>query len=316
MSMPKKPKGTRAKVDAFSLWEMQHTELVLIDTFGQGMALKQTQIPPWGALGLNSGIQDADNLAWKLALAINSSKLDLTSLLRSYDAERRQIGERVGRASLINMRSHALILDKAIGLSPKNTEEANVKTMQQYFDPTDAREGHAKRREVAHALKDLDIEFYAHGAEVSWFYDLPYEACWRGHSPSNPQLKSDGTMELCEYRPTTRPGSQLPHAWLLNEDSGEQRSTRELPAGGKLLLLAFSPAWKDFKHTLLDQETIGPGARWQLQEDHLMEQFRDVLNGRPDRIIGFRFENNTMLKQNNLSEIAITIVDRILRLEL
>lgn len=278
------------------------------------------EIPPWGALGLNSGIQDADNLIWKLALALRHPEMNFEPLLQSYDGERRPIGERVGRTSLYNMQSHALILDKAIGLSPGNAEAANVRAMQQYFDPTDAKEGQKKRGEVARALKDLDIEFYAHAAEVGWFYDLPYQTCYKVQSPSNPQLKSDGTMELCEYRPSTRPGGQLPHAWLWNGSTGEQRSTRELSSKGKLLLLAFSPAWKEFKHPLLLQEIICPAERWQLQEDLLMEQFHDVLNGgalvvRPDRIIAFRFEDNTMLKESNLPELAITIVDRILRLE-
>ena len=217
------------------------------------------------------------------------------------------------------MQSHALILDKAIGLSPEKSEVANVKAMQQYFDPTDAKEGHEKREEVARALKDLDIEFYAHGAEVGWFYDLPYSACYGLQCPPNPQLKSDGSMELCEYRPTTRPGSQLPHAWVENSMTKELKSTRELAAGAKLLLLAFSSAWKDFKHPLLDQEIIGPGESWHFRDSDLVAQFKDVLNGgalivRPDRIIAFRFEDDAALKQTDLHDVAIRIIDCILRL--
>jgi 2-polyprenyl-6-methoxyphenol hydroxylase-like FAD-dependent oxidoreductase len=49
--------------------------------------------PPIGAQGMNTGIQDAHNLAWKLALVLS----DRTSshLLESYDAERRPVGEEV-----------------------------------------------------------------------------------------------------------------------------------------------------------------------------------------------------------------------------
>jgi pentachlorophenol monooxygenase len=49
--------------------------------------------PPTGAQGMNTGIQDAHNLAWKLALAVRGEAA--AGLLDSYDAERRPIGEEV-----------------------------------------------------------------------------------------------------------------------------------------------------------------------------------------------------------------------------
>jgi pentachlorophenol monooxygenase len=49
--------------------------------------------PPTGAQGMNTGIQDAHNLAWKLALAV--SGVAAPGLLDSYDAERRPVGEEV-----------------------------------------------------------------------------------------------------------------------------------------------------------------------------------------------------------------------------
>lgn len=49
--------------------------------------------PPTGAQGMNTGIQDAWNLAWKLALAVGGSAHP--GLLASYDAERRPVGEEV-----------------------------------------------------------------------------------------------------------------------------------------------------------------------------------------------------------------------------
>jgi len=44
------------------------------------------QVSPFGARGANSGIQDADNLAWKLALVVNGNAPD--ALLDSYNVER------------------------------------------------------------------------------------------------------------------------------------------------------------------------------------------------------------------------------------
>jgi 3-(3-hydroxy-phenyl)propionate hydroxylase len=44
------------------------------------------QVSPFGARGANSGVQDADNLGWKLALVIAGEAPD--ALMDSYDAER------------------------------------------------------------------------------------------------------------------------------------------------------------------------------------------------------------------------------------
>jgi 3-(3-hydroxy-phenyl)propionate hydroxylase len=49
------------------------------------------QVSPFGARGANSGIQDAENLAWKLA-AVLQGEAD-TGLLDSYDLERRQAAD-------------------------------------------------------------------------------------------------------------------------------------------------------------------------------------------------------------------------------
>ncbi|MGW6140455.1 FAD-dependent monooxygenase [Streptomyces sp. NPDC055140] len=49
--------------------------------------------PPTGAQGMNTGIQDACNLAWKLALIVRGEAGP--ALLTSYDAERRPVGEEV-----------------------------------------------------------------------------------------------------------------------------------------------------------------------------------------------------------------------------
>ncbi|CCW11475.1 FAD-dependent oxidoreductase [Rhodococcus aetherivorans] len=58
--------------------------------------------PPTGAQGMNTGIQDAYNLGWKLALAVQGRAAD--GLLDSYDAERRPIGEEVVRRTVRHAR--------------------------------------------------------------------------------------------------------------------------------------------------------------------------------------------------------------------
>jgi 2-polyprenyl-6-methoxyphenol hydroxylase-like FAD-dependent oxidoreductase len=58
--------------------------------------------PPTGAQGMNTGIQDAHNLAWKLALALSGDAA--AGLLASYDAERRPVGEEVVGRTVRNAR--------------------------------------------------------------------------------------------------------------------------------------------------------------------------------------------------------------------
>ncbi|WP_161500965.1 FAD-dependent monooxygenase [Embleya scabrispora] len=60
-------------------------------------------VPPTGGHGMNTGIGDADNLAWKLA-AVVAGRAD-PALLDSYDAERRPVARRVIDVSDGNARS-------------------------------------------------------------------------------------------------------------------------------------------------------------------------------------------------------------------
>jgi putative polyketide hydroxylase len=48
-------------------------------------------MPPFGAFGINTGVQDAHNLAWKLAMVLKGQAG--SSLLSTYDAERRPVGQ-------------------------------------------------------------------------------------------------------------------------------------------------------------------------------------------------------------------------------
>jgi 2-polyprenyl-6-methoxyphenol hydroxylase-like FAD-dependent oxidoreductase len=69
----------------------------IVDRYGEGRVFVAGDAahihPPTGAQGMNTGIQDAWNLAWKLALAIEGGAHP--GLAASYDAERRPVGEEV-----------------------------------------------------------------------------------------------------------------------------------------------------------------------------------------------------------------------------
>ena len=69
----------------------------IVDRYGEGRVFVAGDAahihPPTGAQGMNTGLQDAYNLGWKLALAVNGHAAP--GLLESYNAERLPIGEEV-----------------------------------------------------------------------------------------------------------------------------------------------------------------------------------------------------------------------------
>lgn len=165
------------------------------------------RIPPWGALGMNSGIQDAQNLIWKLALALKDpSKYD--SLLKPYQTERLSVGKRIGQTSLENMRSHAGQIDAAMGISTSQTKDQNLAAGAAFFNKSHP-DYERKQRLIKHASKQLDTEFKAPGYEVGWFYpsaDIDSEG---GDTHGGQQLP-DGTLMHDTYHMSTIPGHHLP----------------------------------------------------------------------------------------------------------
>ncbi|MFK0225039.1 FAD-dependent monooxygenase [Streptomyces sp. NPDC090303] len=69
----------------------------IVDRYGRGRVFVAGDAahihPPTGAQGMNTGVQDACNLAWKLALVVRGGAGP--ELLGTYDAERRPVGEEV-----------------------------------------------------------------------------------------------------------------------------------------------------------------------------------------------------------------------------
>ncbi|MCM9076984.1 FAD-dependent monooxygenase [Streptomyces spororaveus] len=89
------PKPTTAfDIRWTSVFRISHR---IVDRYGDGRVFVAGDAahihPPTGAQGMNTGIQDAWNLAWKLALACEGAAHP--GLLAGYDAERRPVGEEV-----------------------------------------------------------------------------------------------------------------------------------------------------------------------------------------------------------------------------
>lgn len=77
--------------------------------------------PPAGGFGMNTGIQDAHNLAWKLAAVHRGLAGD--NLLESYDVERRPVGQANADLSVQNFRETVRVA-RTLGLDPGLAEVA------------------------------------------------------------------------------------------------------------------------------------------------------------------------------------------------
>ncbi|MCS0605441.1 FAD-dependent monooxygenase [Streptomyces sp. LP11] len=93
--------ATAAAMRWSSVFRISHR---IVDRYGEGRVFVAGDAahihPPTGAQGMNTGIQDACDLAWKLALALSGDAEP--KLLESYDAERRPVGEEVVGRTLRN----------------------------------------------------------------------------------------------------------------------------------------------------------------------------------------------------------------------
>ena len=134
------------------------------------------RFPPTGGFGLNSGVQDAHNLAWKLAAVLKGSASD--RLLDTYHAERRPVAESNANFSFNNRKR---------------------------FDFVDAAIASGNEDRIAFWIADTDNHLHSIGQSLGFSYDgaaiVPDGTVGK---PLNPRV----------YDPTDRPGSRFPHMWL------------------------------------------------------------------------------------------------------
>jgi len=143
---------------------------------------------PVGGLGMNTGIGDAIDLGWKLAATLGG--WGGPELLRSYETERRPVGQRNIRAS---------------------REAAGGMLAWQRLCTVDLRddtpESRAIRRQVAQvASKTHRIGYEMTGIERGYRY------------VGSPLVIDDGAdapdPDSMAFVPTSAPGTRIPHAWL------------------------------------------------------------------------------------------------------
>ncbi|WP_416974101.1 FAD-dependent monooxygenase [Streptomyces sp. 4F14] len=202
-------------------------EAVIADRYRQGRAFvvgdAAHRQPPAVGLGLNSGIQDAHNLAWKLAAVLTGRAGD--GLLDTYEAERRPVGQFNLGWAMSAAGHHQVVIDAAVGLGPHVPPERRTPVFFSYFSPTPV--GAAQRARAAEIFATHRAECQALDVETGFAYERGAVVPEGSAPPARSPL---GDV----YRPTTRPGHLLPHTWT--ERDGERLSTHDLVGTGFTLL--------------------------------------------------------------------------------
>ena len=162
---------------------------------------------PTGALGMNTGMQDAVDLGWKLDAVLKG--WGGPNLLATYEIERKPVAVRNIKASTDNLERM---------LAPRTTH----KPPPEVFQPGPA--GDAARKEYGEWYTELmRHEWFMNGYHLGYRYD------------NSPIVVPDGTpappLEGQTYTQTARPGARAPHVWLR-----DGRSTLDLFGRGFVLL--------------------------------------------------------------------------------
>jgi 2,4-dichlorophenol 6-monooxygenase len=180
--------------------------------------------PPSNGLGSNTSVQDAYNLAWKLAYVLRGDAGP--GLLDSYDEERAPIGRQIVLRANKSIEEFGPIFE-ALGFTDTSDPEVMTERMRARADDTP--EAARQRTQLREALELKDYEFNAHGVELGQRYRS------RAVAPDGTAAPAYTRDEELYYHPTTWPGARLPHCWLGAD--GHRISTHDLAGKGRFALL-------------------------------------------------------------------------------
>jgi 2,4-dichlorophenol 6-monooxygenase len=169
-------------------------------------------------------VQDAYNLAWKLAMVLRGEAGE--ALLDSYDAERAPVGKQIVLRANKSIEEFGPIF-AALGFTDSVDPEVMAESMRARAD--DTLEAAEQRIALRKALELKDYEFNAHGVELGQRYASGAVA---PDGTSEPAYDRDPELY---YHPTTWPGARLPHVWLGRD--GHKVSTHDLAGKGRFVLL-------------------------------------------------------------------------------
>jgi 2,4-dichlorophenol 6-monooxygenase len=240
--------------------------------------------PPSSGLGSNTCMQDAFNLAWKLAFVVKGYAGE--RLLDSYSVERAPVGAQIVARANQSRKDYAPLNQCFRDADAPDPVAAGVKKL---ADP--GPEGVARRAALGDALRLKNYEFNAQGVELN-------QRCVSAAVIPDPAageevFKRDRQLYV---QPATRPGAKLPHAWLVGAD-GRRVSTLDLVGKGKFSLVtgiagqAWVEAAKGMDLPYLRAVVIGVhGAQDSYSTWQAIREIEEagVLLVRPDGVVAWR----------------------------
>lgn len=180
--------------------------------------------PPSNGLGSNTSIQDAFNLAWKLAFVLKGHAAP--SLLETYSVERAPIGKKVVLRANQSRRDYAAFNDV---FRTEGAADAVSGVVNKLRDT--GPDGVAARQALMEAVDFKQTELNCQGVDMNQRYAS--SAILPAPGTEEEQWSRDPEVYL---QATTRPGAKVPHAWLVDE-RGLQISTLDVVGKGKFTLV-------------------------------------------------------------------------------
>lgn len=244
------------EITGYSTWTVNHMHALEYSkgrVFCMGDAVHRH--PPSNGLGSNTSIQDAYNLAWKLAMVVKGAAGP--KLLETYDAERAPIGKQVVDRANKSIGDTAPIF-QALGLLSTKDVDTMIANMEARKENTE--EGRQRRKALRDAIAYKVYEFDAHGVEMNQRYE---SAAVVSDGAPVPGFTEDPELY---YQATTYPGARLPHIWV--ESPGKPLSTLDLVGKGRFTILTGigGEHWREAASTIAAETgapiavvSIGPG---------------------------------------------------------
>ena len=180
--------------------------------------------PPTNGLGSNTSIQDAYNLAWKLAHVLKGKAAP--ALLDSYTDERQPVGKQIVTRANKSIEDTLPIFETLGIIGAATDEELRRRLDKRKLSTVEAE---AQRRALNKQIRNKSYEFNCHGVEMGQRYRSSAVV-----SDGTPEPEYTRDRELF-YHPTTWPGARLPHVWV--EHEGRKVSTLDLVGRGRFTLL-------------------------------------------------------------------------------
>lgn len=201
------------------------------------------RFPPSGGLGLNTGIADAHNLAWKIAGVRGGWAAP--ALLDTYESERRPVAMANSRQSLVNAR----LITELFGLLGYTADlgQSERRFAERLADP-------AMRAAISRNIEAHRQHFDSLALQLGYVYG-------EGGTPP---------ADVSRYVPSFRAGARMPHAWI--EHRGQRVSTLDLLSDTDFTLLTGpgGDAWEaaaraervPVKIVRLQRDFVDPDGTW------------------------------------------------------